>query len=185
MYLEIDSIDVQLLSQYINELSSLGINSLSGETQRLSDLRSNAIERSQRLAYNNYKTFISNGECTELVSEDFSTIERLVDKLIDNLPKLVDKCSTFGLEAKSISNRWEDVSQMLSKHPQIVEVLEIPQLMDTCVRNSYYEESLQLYSYVQNLNNKYCDSVPIISVFHCLKLLFTKYYLMFCFWFKC
>jgi hypothetical protein len=59
---------------------------------------------------------------------------------------------------------WREVSQMLSKHPQILEVLEIPQLMDTCVRNNYYEEALQLYSYVQKLNKRYGNSIPIISV---------------------
>jgi pentatricopeptide repeat protein len=53
---------------------------------------------------------------------------------------------------------------MLSKHPQILEVLEIPQLMDTCVRNNYYEEALQLYSYVHKLNKRYGNSIPIISV---------------------
>jgi len=53
---------------------------------------------------------------------------------------------------------------MLSKHPQILEVLEIPQLMDTCVRNNYYEEALQLYSYVQKLNRRYGNTIPVISV---------------------
>lgn len=63
-----------------------------------------------------------------------------------------------------IINSWREVSVMLSKHPQILEVLEIPQLMDTCVRNNYYEEALQLYSYVQKLNRRFGNSIALISV---------------------
>ena len=91
-------------------------------------------------------------------------MEGTVDKVIHCLPKLVDKCNEFETEAQHISNQWRDVSQMLSKHPQLLEVLEIPQLMDTCVRNGFYEEALQLYSYIEKLNKNYGQNVAIISV---------------------
>lgn len=60
--------------------------------------------------------------------------------------------------------RWREVSLMLSKHTQILEILEIPQLMNTCVRNGYYSEALQLCSYVDRLDKRYAVSIPVISV---------------------
>lgn len=64
-------------------------------------------------------------------------------------------------EQIAASRRMNNVT--LNRHTEILEVLEIPQLMDTCVRNSYYEEALELVSYVRRLEKKHAG-VPVIQV---------------------
>ena len=54
-------------------------------------------------------------------------------------------------------------NQTLVKYAQILEVLEVSQLMDTCVRNEYYEESLELLEYVARLERKLMH-IPLIQV---------------------
>ena len=54
-------------------------------------------------------------------------------------------------------------SLALSRHTQLLEVLEIPQVMETCVRNGYYEEALDLNSHVRRLGKKH-GGIPIIKV---------------------
>ena len=52
---------------------------------------------------------------------------------------------------------------MLSQHAQLIELLELPQLMDTCVKNRYYEEALQLRAHAVRLGKKYGD-IPMMGV---------------------
>lgn len=69
----------------------------------------------------------------------------------------------FVKEAEEISANRRMNTLTLNRHTEILEILEIPQLMDTCVRNSYYEEALELAAYVRRLERKY-SSIPVIQV---------------------
>ncbi len=63
-------IEEEVLNEYVSQLSCFGVNNLNVEPQRLSDLRSNVIEKTQQLAFNNYNTFITNAECAHNVITD-------------------------------------------------------------------------------------------------------------------
>lgn len=51
----------------------------------------------------------------------------------------------------------------LNRHTEILEILEIPQLMDTCVRNAYYDQALELATYVRRLDKKH-GALPVMQV---------------------
>lgn len=69
----------------------------------------------------------------------------------------------FVKEAEEIGVSRRMNSLTLNRHTEILEILEIPQLMDTCVRNGYYEEALELAVYVKRLEKKH-SSLLVIQV---------------------
>jgi len=72
-------------------------------------------------------------------------------------------CRAFVEQAERIGSSRRMNSLTLSRHTEILEVLEIPQLMDTCVRNAYYEEALELGAYAKRLERRHW-ALPVIQV---------------------
>lgn len=147
---------------YLSELSSFGVEKLNREPERLAEERAQILQQTRELAFSNYKTFIRTADCTEEIYRDFGRVESSVSKLLDKLPSFGEKCRGFVKEAEEIGSSRRMNSLTLNRHTEILEILEIPQLMDTCVRNGYYEEALELAAYVKRLEKKH-SSLPVIQ----------------------
>ncbi|ROT83091.1 putative conserved oligomeric Golgi complex subunit 8 [Penaeus vannamei] len=124
--------DNEEFSNYIVQLASCGVEKLGKEGGHLREERTAILDQTRDLAYTNYKTFIHTADCSRTIFKDFTSVESHLEGLSSCLPNL----------RKSI--------------------LELPQLMDTCVRNSYYEEALEILAYVRRLEKKHTD-IPIIA----------------------
>ena len=51
---------------------------------------------------------------------------------------------------------------MLGQHTKLLEILELPQLIETCVRNSHYEEALSILQLASRLA-KPMGSIPLVG----------------------
>lgn len=147
---------------YLSELSSFGVEKLSREPERLAEERAQILQQTRELAFSNYQTFIRTADCTEHIYRDFGRVESSVSRLLDKLPSFGERCRGFMKEAEEIAVSRRMNSLTLNRHTEILEILEIPQLMDTCVRNGYYEEALELAAYVKRLEKKH-SSLPVIQ----------------------
>lgn len=147
---------------YLLELSSFGVEKLKREPERLSEERAQILQQTRELAFTHYKTFIRTADCTELIYRDFGQVEDNVCRLLGKLPSFQETCRGFVKQAEDISCSRRMNTLTLNRHTEILEILEIPQLMDTCVRNGYYEEALELAAYVKRLEKKH-SSIPVIQ----------------------
>ncbi|XP_064616180.1 conserved oligomeric Golgi complex subunit 8-like isoform X2 [Liolophura sinensis] len=150
--------------QYLTELSSFGVEKLSKEPDRLAEEKAQILEETQELAFHNYKTFIQTAECSREIFEDFQIIEKHVGGMLDKLPMFAEACNNFLNAAQDISVSRRMNSLTLQRHTQLLEILEVPQLMDTCVRNGYYDEALELAQHVRRWEKKYANIPVIVSI---------------------
>ncbi|XP_068006809.1 conserved oligomeric Golgi complex subunit 8 isoform X1 [Melanerpes formicivorus] len=150
------------LSAYVSELAALGLAELGREPARLAAERARVGAETRRLAFEHYRAFIRSAECTGRAGRGFGGIESRLGSLLDRLPALQDACRNFMRDAEEIACSRRMNSLTLNRHTEILEILEIPQLMDTCVRNGYYEEALELAAYVRRLERKH-SSIPVIQ----------------------
>ncbi|KAH9367987.1 hypothetical protein HPB48_010092 [Haemaphysalis longicornis] len=133
------------------------------EPERLAEEKALVLEQTQKLAFENYKTFIKTAQCSKDIFKEFGVVEGKLDALQVKLPEFAKKCQQFGQQSQQITTRWRQMSQMLSKHPQLLEVLELSQLMETCVRNGCYDEALELAAYVRRLERKHGRDIPLVA----------------------
>ncbi|KAM9122604.1 conserved oligomeric Golgi complex subunit 8 isoform 2-T2 [Pangshura tecta] len=150
------------LAGYLAELAGLGLEALGREPGRLAEERALAAAQTRHLAFAHYKIFIRSAECTSETGRGFGGIERGLARLLGRLPGFQESCRSFLRDAEEIASSRRMNSLTLNRHTEILEILEIPQLMDTCVRNGYYEEALELAAYVRRLERKH-SSIPVIQ----------------------
>lgn len=154
--------DTELFS-YLDKLGTYKIEQLKKEQSRLSDENRAIVEQTQDLAITNYKTFIKTSECSKKISDKFKETEDGLDKLIGILPNVTKKCQDFIGTSSEINSARRLNSLTLKRNAQLLEILELPQLVDTCIRDGKYEEALELAAYVQRLGVKH-SNVPIVNV---------------------
>lgn len=151
------------IHDYLYKLGTFKVDQLRKEEYRLAEENKSVVEHTQDLAISNYKTFIQTSECSKHIFQEFKDTEQKLDRLIDKLPDLTQKCEQFINTSSDINTSRRLNSLTLKRNAQLLEILELPQLMETCIRDGKYEEALELAAYVQRLGVKH-SSIPVINV---------------------
>ncbi|KAF8935953.1 conserved oligomeric Golgi complex component [Dissophora ornata] len=141
---------------YLNRLTSLPARALHNEPEKLREEQLKVERDMSELAFRDYKAFILVKDCKQDVQSTFETLGQHLDHFQETIPKFVETLSGFSTKkAPPILERQNVYASILATHSQLLEVLEIPLLMETCVRNGYYNEALELASHVQRLVGRY------------------------------
>uniref|UniRef100_A0A162B629 Conserved oligomeric Golgi complex subunit 8 n=1 Tax=Daucus carota subsp. sativus TaxID=79200 RepID=A0A162B629_DAUCS len=116
----------------------------------------------QEVAVSNYRAFISAADALLAVRQEVSSIDKHLTSMIAEIPKLTSGCTEFIDSAEQILEKRKLNQTLLSNHSTLLDLLEIPQLMDTCVRNGNYDEALDLETFVGKLSTMH-PKLPVIQ----------------------
>lgn len=136
---------------------------LKKEQTRLADEARSILEQTQDLAISNYKTFITTAENSRSIFSEFLRTEEQLATLVGQLPALSDRCEGFLKDSAELSEQRRLNSITLQKNAQLLEVLELPQLMERCIREGRYEEALELAAYATRLG-QHQGHIPVVKV---------------------
>ncbi|XP_029663097.1 conserved oligomeric Golgi complex subunit 8 isoform X2 [Formica exsecta] len=148
--------------QYLLKLGGYDVDQLSKEPDHLSDEKNAVLQTTQELVFANYKTFIQTAESSREILNHFNETESRLDKLVQKIPKFIEKCQSFCDASKDINAHRRLNSLTLTRNAELLEILEMPQLMESCLRSNQYNEALELSQYARQLGVKHGD-IPIIS----------------------
>ncbi|KAJ1695225.1 hypothetical protein LUZ63_011923 [Rhynchospora breviuscula] len=147
---------------YVSELLSFSIERLHKEPELLRVEGERVRRQMQEVAVENYSAFISAAEAISFVRTQLEDFDKHLESLISEIPNLTSGCTEFIESAQQILEERRLNQTLLANHSTILDLLEIPQLMDTCIRNGNYDEALNLEAFVNKLSKMHSE-LPIIQ----------------------
>ena len=87
-----------------------------------------------------------------------------LDDLFDAIPDLEDECLAFAKSTQGIQRDRERAALILDQEDRLGDILDLPQLADTCVRNGYYQEAMELSDHIRQVVERYPDLSIVRSV---------------------
>ncbi|XP_016925635.3 conserved oligomeric Golgi complex subunit 8 [Drosophila suzukii] len=150
------------LDNYLAKLGTCKVEQLRKEQTRLADEARSILEQTQDLAISNYRTFITTAENSRSIFSEFLRSEQQLDTLVGKLPDLSVQCERFLQDSAELNEQRRLNSITLQKNAQLLEVLELPQLMERCIREGRYEEALELAAYATRLG-QHQGHIPVVK----------------------
>jgi hypothetical protein len=136
---------------YVSELLSFTLDRLHKEPELLRVDAERIQRQMQEVAVGNYRAFITAADALLAIRQEVSSIDKHLESLIGEVPKLTSGCTEFIDSAENILEKRKMNQALLANHSTLLDLLEIPQLMDTCVRNGNFDEALDLEAFVSKL----------------------------------
>lgn len=148
-------------SSYLSYLTSLPLPSLLAEPQALIDESNASTSQLTTLCNQEYSTFLSLHGASSKLSDTLESFASSLDSLLEAIPSLESETREFSESTKIIQASRKKASLILEQHDKLLDILQIPQLIDTCVRNGYYSEAMDLSAQSSALLKRF-PTIPVI-----------------------
>ena len=117
--------------------SKYGTNNLQHEPTRLSMEAEKLNHELESLVMDNYRVFVENLTCSVALRSEDKKLGEIACELSNELHELGSQCSNFREKVQQFVGSYKRNRKTLQHHMQLVELLEVPQLVDACARNDF------------------------------------------------
>jgi len=133
----------------------MGLTGLLHEPIRLNTEADKCNDELEALVMANYRIFVENLTCSVELRKEDQKLGKVSTELSERLQKLAVYCSSFREKVSTFVSSHKRNRKTLQHHMQLVELLEVPQLVDACARNDFFDEALELANFVNGLERRH------------------------------
>ncbi|KAJ7754961.1 Dor1-like family-domain-containing protein [Mycena maculata] len=138
---------------YLNHLTTLSLPTLLSEPAALQTQSHHLTSSLTSLTHTSYPTFLSLHQTTSSLSTSLASLESSLENLLTtSLPALEESAAGWRDRTEKVLLDRRKARVVLEQHDKIRDLLEIPMLIDTCVRNGYFAEALSLAAHARSLS---------------------------------
>lgn len=156
---EYDENGKEQIKVFLRKLKQYKVENLKKEVRRVKETVASLNLKIQESAFENYQAFINSSKSSRLVLQKWNEIQ--VDTLVDEIPNFTTSCDEFFKSSYDFDNSFSALNLTVDKHAEILNVLDLPKLMELSIQREDYNNALELASYVQKLNTKLPNAVLI------------------------
>ena len=80
----------------------------------------------------NYTAFIDASSCLDSIHTELATVGRSLAELLRSVPLMANACEDFSQKSASLVEQFSANQQLSNTQASLMEVLELPHLMETC-----------------------------------------------------
>ncbi|VDN15220.1 unnamed protein product [Dibothriocephalus latus] len=184
---QMDTVDDQQLIGCVAQLSALSLQELAEAPSRIQAEEESLRHQTEKLAVENYPIFLANASTSREVHREFESIStsndlllNLVSQALSTAQAISRKTDNYGLKFRRNARLAQNHTQVPFRYApllfyvnprrtvffscQLLEFLELPQLMETCVQNGYYEDALNILAHAKRICKKHGQSVPVVRI---------------------
>ncbi|KAF9260861.1 Dor1-domain-containing protein [Marasmius fiardii PR-910] len=144
---------------YLDYLTTLPLSTLLSEPTLLQTQSHHLTSSLTSLTHTSYSTFISLHTTTTALTSSLNEFSSTLDSLLnESLPALEDSSSTWRERTDSVLSERRKARVVLEQHDKIRDLLDIPPLIESCVRNGYFSEALALSARAKSVTSSYSTS---------------------------
>ncbi|KAI5998080.1 Dor1-like family-domain-containing protein [Pisolithus albus] len=138
---------------YLTQLASLPLSDLLAEPATLTTQAHTITSSLTALTHTSYPTFLSLHKSSTAILGSLSSLDSSLNTLLDTaLPALDDAARVFREKSgPSVIEERQKTRVVLENQDKLRDLLDIPILIDTCVRNGLYSEALTLAAHATNV----------------------------------
>ncbi|KAI0779020.1 Dor1-like family-domain-containing protein [Trametes elegans] len=151
-------------SSYISHLTALSLQELEAEPTELASSSAQLTNALTTLCYTSYPTFLSLHATTSTLSSSLDALSSSLSSLISALPTLESSSRIFAQDSRTLLASRRKAALVLEHHDRLHDVLSLPLLLETSVRNHNYADALLLAQHASTLASRFPSNPLIQSV---------------------
>lgn len=160
----LETLSVPEISGYLTHLTTLPLETLQTEPTTLSSSSAQLTNALTTLCYTSYPTFLSLHSTASTLTSSLSSLSTSLDSLLSILPSLESSTQSFATQTRQIQKSRRKANLVLEHHDKLYDVLSLPLLLDSCIRNHNYGEALMLSNHSTHLSKQFPSNPLIQSV---------------------
>ena len=125
-----------------------------------------AEEQLKSLCASHAATFVSverRGQALESALRDLQSSVKTVETQVSVAEQALDQEEESENSLASLSEKHRVRRRTLLQHSSLLELLELPSLMDACVRSNLYEEALSISAFANTLERRHTEKNQVVN----------------------